>query len=51
MGCGGSKEAEVDGAARARSDAIEAQLKKDKLAMRSEIKMCAILCGTVARAS
>ena len=37
MGCGGSKE---DTSARDRSDAIEAQLKKDRLAMRSEIKMC-----------
>jgi guanine nucleotide-binding protein subunit alpha len=40
MGCGGSKE---DTSARDRSDAIEAQLKKDRLAMRSEIKMCVAL--------
>jgi len=42
MGCGGSKE---DTSARDRSDAIEAQLKKDRLAMRSEIKMLLLGAG------
>ena len=36
MGCGASKE---DNSARERSDAIEAQLKKDRLALRNEVKM------------
>ena len=36
MGCGASK---ADTSAKDRSDAIEAQLKKDRLSMRNEIKM------------
>ena len=36
MGCGGSKE---DSSARERNDAIEAQLKKDRMNMRNEGKM------------
>lgn len=36
MGCGGSKE---DSSARERNDAIEAQLKKDRMQMRNEVKM------------
>lgn len=39
MGCGGSKE---DTSGRERNDAIEAQLKKDKMNLRNEIKMCVI---------
>lgn len=42
MGCGASKE---DTSAKDRSDAIEAQLKKDRLAMRSEIKMLLLGAG------
>lgn len=37
MGCGGSKE---DTSGRERNDAIEAQLKRDKMNLRNEIKMC-----------
>jgi len=37
MGCGGSKE---DTSAKDRSDAIESQLKKDRMALRNEVKMC-----------
>lgn len=40
MGCGGSKE---DTSARERNEAIEAQLKKDRLSMRNEVKMCVSL--------
>lgn len=40
MGCGGSKE---DSSARERSDAIEAQLKKDRMALRNEVKMCVLI--------
>lgn len=42
MGCGGSKE---DTSGRERNDAIEAQLKKDKMNLRNEIKMLLLGAG------
>lgn len=47
MGCGGSKPNEVDGAAKARSDAIEKQLKQAERDARQDIKLLFLGAGGV----
>lgn len=45
MGCGGSKPEEVDSAAKARSDAIEKQLKQAERDARQDVKLLFLGAG------